>query len=143
LQDRPALAELLGALRAAADGTPVLVKVAPDLTDHALGELLDVCASYGVAGVIATNTTLSRDGVSGPSAAEAGGLSGRPLTERAREVVTFIAKRSELPVVGVGGIMTPDDAYRLFDAGASLVQLYTGLVYAGPALVRGIVRGCR
>ena len=144
LQDRGALAALLAALRGEAGGTPVLVKVAPDLTDYALGELLEVCAEHGVAGLIATNTTLSREGLAAADAglaAEAGGLSGRPLTERAREVVTFIAKRSELPVIGVGGIMTADDALRLFDAGASLVQLYTGLIYAGPALVRGIVRG--
>ena len=144
LQDRGALAALLAALRGEAGGTPVLVKVAPDLTDYALGELLEVCAEHGVAGLIATNTTLSREGLAAADAglaAAAGGLSGRPLTERAREVVTFIAKRSELPVIGVGGIMTADDALRLFDAGASLVQLYTGLIYAGPALVRRIVRG--
>src|SRR6266511_362387 len=120
--------------------------ISPDLTDHALGELLEVCASHGVAGVIATNTTLSRDGLApgdGLRGAQAGGLSGRPLAPRAREVVTFVSKRSELPVIGVGGILTPEDAWRLFDAGASLVQLYTGLVYAGPALVRRIVRGLR
>jgi len=146
LQDRAALDELLGALRAEAGTTPVLVKVAPDLTDHALGELLDVCTTRGVAGLIATNTTLSRDGLvpaDAALAAQAGGLSGRPLTERAREVVTFIAKRTELPVIGVGGILTPDDALRLFDAGASLVQLYTGLVYAGPGLARAISRATR
>jgi len=143
LQDRAALDELLGALRTEAGTTPVLVKVAPDLTDHALGELLDVCTTRGVAGLIATNTTLSRDGLAPADAAlaaQAGGLSGRPLTERAREVVTFVAKRTELPVIGVGGILTPDDALRLFDAGASLVQLYTGLIYSGPGLVRAISR---
>jgi dihydroorotate dehydrogenase len=143
LQDRTALDELLAALRAEAAATPVLVKVAPDLTDQALGELLEVCTARGVAGLIATNTTLSRDGLARADAGlagQAGGLSGRPLTERAREVVTFIAKHTELPVVGVGGILTPDDALRLFDAGASLVQLYTGLVYAGPGLVRAINR---
>jgi dihydroorotate dehydrogenase len=146
LQDRAALASLLGALRAEAGTTPVLVKVAPDLTDHALGELLDVCAAHGVAGLIATNTTLSRDGLApadGWYAAEPGGLSGRPLAERTREVVTFVAKRSELPVIGVGGILAPEDALRLVDAGASLVQLYTGLIYAGPGLVRRIVRALR
>jgi dihydroorotate dehydrogenase len=146
LQDREALDELLGALRAEAGTTPVLVKVAPDLTDHALGELVEVCTARGVAGLIATNTTLSRDGLAEADAAlatEAGGLSGRPLTERAREVVTFIAKRTELPVVGVGGVLVPEDALRLFDAGASLVQLYTGLVYAGPRLVKAISRACR
>jgi dihydroorotate dehydrogenase len=146
LQDRAALDALLAALRAEAGGTPILVKVAPDLTDHALGELIEVCTERGVAGLIATNTTLSRDGLADADAAltaEAGGLSGRPLTERAREVVTFIAKRTELPVIGVGGILTVDDALRLFDAGASLVQLYTGLVYAGPRLVRAISRAAR
>ncbi len=147
LQDRAALSTLLAALRDEAGTTPVLVKVAPDLTDHALGELLEVCAAHGVAGVIATNTTLARDGLAAGeatrAAGEAGGLSGRPLADRAREVVTFVAKRSELPVIGVGGIMAADDAVRLVDAGASLVQLYTGLVYGGPGLVREIVRACR
>jgi dihydroorotate dehydrogenase len=143
LQDRTQLGELLAALRAEAGATPVLVKVAPDLTDHALGELLDVCVEHGVAGVIATNTTLSRDGLADadtPRAGEAGGLSGRPLAQRALEVVTFLTKRADLPVIGVGGILAPEDALRLFDAGACLVQLYTGLIYAGPGLVPGIVR---
>jgi dihydroorotate dehydrogenase len=140
LQDRDHLAALLGALRAEAGGTPVLVKIAPDLTDQAIGEVLQVCTEYGAAGVIATNTTLSREGVAGPVAAEAGGLSGRPLAERAREVVAFVHKESDLPVIGVGGIVDPDDASRMFDAGASLVQLYTGFVYRGPALVRAISR---
>ena len=146
LQDRAALDELLGALRAAAGDTPVLVKVAPDLTDHALGELIEVCTGHGVAGLVATNTTLSRDGLAGSETglgAQAGGLSGRPLTERARAVVTFIAKRTELPVVGVGGILVPDDALRLLDAGASLVQLYTGFIYGGPGLVRAVVQASR
>jgi dihydroorotate dehydrogenase len=150
LQDRAALDELLAALVSeatalAAGGAPkpVLVKVAPDLTDAALGELLEVCADRGVAGLIATNTTLSRDGVAAAdaaAAAQAGGLSGRPLTERALEVVGFVAKRSPLPVIGVGGIMRPADAVRMTDAGAALVQLYTGFVYGGPGLVRGCVR---
>jgi dihydroorotate dehydrogenase len=101
-----------------------------------------VCASRGIAGVIATNTTLSRDGLLGADAArgtgEAGGLSGRPLAARSREVVAFVARESGLPVIGVGGVLDPDGALRLFDAGASLVQLYTGLVYRGPGLVRRI-----
>jgi dihydroorotate dehydrogenase len=146
LQDRDQLGALLGALRAEAGGTPLLVKIAPDLTDHAIGEVLDVCAEHGVAGLIATNTTLSRDGLcggGGARAGEAGGLSGRPLTRRALEVVTFVCKRTALPVVGVGGIMTPDDAERMFDAGASLIQLYSGLIYRGPGLVREIVEAVR
>jgi dihydroorotate dehydrogenase len=146
LQDRAALDELLGVLCAEAGDTPVLVKVAPDLTDHALGELVEVCVGHRVAGLVATNTTLSREGLAGTEAglgAEPGGLSGRPLTGRAREVVTFITKRTELPVIGVGGILTPEDAVRLFDAGASLVQLYTGLIYRGPGLVKAICHACR
>lgn len=155
LQDRALLSDLLAGLReTAADvvtrrgGTPkpLLVKIAPDLTDHAIGELLEVCADGGVAGLIATNTTLSRDGIAKadvPTGAQTGGLSGRPLAHRAREVVAFVARESELPVIGVGGIGCVDDALRMFDAGASLVQLYTGFVYQGPALVRAISRAAR
>jgi dihydroorotate dehydrogenase len=144
LQDRDHLDALLGALRAVGP-KPLLVKVAPDLTDAALGEVLEVCEKNDVAGLIATNTTLSRDGVAPADAgraAEAGGLSGAPLTARTRDVVRFVARETggRLPVVGVGGVMCPDDALRLRDAGASLVQIYTGLIYGGPALVRGCVR---
>ncbi len=142
LQDAPALASLLGAL---AGRTPVLVKIAPDLTEPAIAELLEVCLAHGAAGVIATNTTLARDGLAAadqPRATEAGGLSGRPLTERARKVVHFVHEETggALPIIGVGGITEPDDAARLFDAGASLVQLYTGFIYRGPALVRAVAR---
>jgi dihydroorotate dehydrogenase len=143
LQDRDQLAALLLALRAEAPEKPLLVKVAPDLSDAALGDALEVCLAHGVAGVIATNTTLARDGVAPADthhAAQAGGLSGAPLTARAYEVVRFVAAESRLPVIGVGGVMSPDDARRLVDAGASLVQLYTGLIYRGPALVRACVR---
>ncbi|MFI2275963.1 MULTISPECIES: quinone-dependent dihydroorotate dehydrogenase [Catenuloplanes] len=141
LQGREHLDELLGALVKEANGLPVLVKIAPDLTDDAIGEALQVCADTGVAGLIATNTTLARNGlapVDQPTAAETGGLSGRPVTARAREVVSFVHRQTggRLPIIGVGGIMTPDDAARMFDAGASLVQLYTGFIYGGPALVR-------
>nr|WP_219632711.1 quinone-dependent dihydroorotate dehydrogenase [Haloechinothrix aidingensis] len=152
LQDRGALAELLGELNAEAgrlarpgdrQRTPVLVKVAPDLTEDALAELLDVCSEHGVAGLIATNTTLARDGLHPAetrTGAEPGGLSGAPLAARAREVVRFLHHQSagEVPIIGVGGIADPDDALRMLDAGASLVQLYSGFVYSGPALVRGI-----
>ena len=136
LQDRAQLSALLAALRGETGTTPVLVKIAPDLTEHAIGEALEVCQEHGVAGVIATNTTVQHDG-------EQGGLSGRPLTGRSLEVVTFVAKHSELPVVGVGGIMSVDDALRMLDAGASLVQLYTGLIYHGPSLLHAIVRATR
>ena len=142
LQDKAHLAALLGTL---VGKTPVLVKIAPDLTEPAIAEVLDVCLAYGAAGIIATNTTLRRDGLAPPDqplAGEAGGLSGRPLTEQARKVVHFVHTETggRLPIIGVGGILDADDAARLFDAGAALVQLYTGFVYRGPALVRAVAR---
>ncbi len=144
LQDRAMLDELVGALQAESDGTPLLVKIAPDLTDAAITEVLHVCADHGVAGLIATNTTISRDGISlrdAALAAEAGGLSGRPLTKRAREVVGLVHREApDLPIIGVGGISSVDDAKRMLDAGASLLQLYTGFIFGGPPLVRSINR---
>jgi dihydroorotate dehydrogenase len=155
LQDRNLLSDLLAGLRAeaadlAGDGTPkpLLVKIAPDLTDHAIGELLEVCTARGVAGLIATNTTIARGGIgAGDLAAgwQSGGLSGRPLAARARQVVEFVHRETSgaLPVIGVGGIGSVTDAQRMLDAGASLVQLYTGFVYAGPWLVRSISKAAR
>ncbi|MEU8423848.1 quinone-dependent dihydroorotate dehydrogenase [Micromonospora sp. NPDC048835] len=142
LQDRAHLDALLGAL---VGEKPVLVKIAPDLTEAAIAELLEVCLARGAAGVIATNTTLSREGLAGVDVergAQAGGLSGRPLTGRARDVVAFVHRETggRLPIIGVGGVLEPDDAARMFDAGAALVQLYTGFIYRGPALVRAAVR---
>ena len=142
LQDAGPLAELLTAVVRAAD-VPVLVKVAPDLTEPALEQAVGVAVDSGVRGVIATNTTLSRDGVAAVdrvrAQAESGGLSGAPLTLRAREVVGQVRRWTDLPVIGVGGVLTGADAAALVDAGADLVQLYTGLVYAGPALVADAV----
>jgi len=145
LQDKSAIAALLGAL---VGKIPVLVKIAPDLSEPAIAELLEVCLAYGAAGVIATNTTLSRDGLEAadqPRATEAGGLSGRPLTERARKIVHFVHEETggRLPIIGVGGIVEADDAARMFDAGAALIQLYTGFIYRGPALVRAAAKARR
>lgn len=148
LQDKAPLQELLSALCSEATsltgtGTevPVLVKIAPDLTDDAIAEVLAVCADSGVAGIVATNTTLRRDHLAAKDARlayEAGGLSGAPLTVRAREVVKFVADHTNLPVIGVGGIMTPADGLALLDAGAALLQIYSGFIYRGPGLVQGL-----
>lgn len=156
LQDAGPLRELLRALRARAGelatargeaARPVLLKIAPDLTDAQVVEVVGIAREEGIAGLIATNTTISREGLKTPRAeVEAlgdGGISGRPLRKRALEVVSLIHRetRGALPVVGVGGIFDADDAWERIRAGASLVQLYTGFVYGGPARVRDINRG--
>jgi dihydroorotate dehydrogenase len=147
LQDAGTLANLISALVneawRLANGAlpvPIFVKVAPDLTEAALEEVIQVCAEAGAEGLIATNTTSGRDGIAAdqPLAAEAGGLSGAPLTRRARQVVRFLAERTTLPIIGVGGIMSRDDGQAMLDAGANLLQIYTGYVYAGPALVNDL-----
>jgi dihydroorotate dehydrogenase len=155
LQDRAYLDELLGALlaRAAdlADGAapkPLLVKIAPDLTDRAIDDVLQVCVDRGAAGLIATNTTLGRPGVhpaEAAAASQSGGLSGRPLAARSRAVVAHVHRHTggRLPIIGVGGVMRAEDALGLIDAGASLVQLCTGLVYHGPGLVRRVALALR
>lgn len=133
-----ALADEAAALSSAP--VPIFVKLAPDLTGSDLVETLAVLRDSAASGLIATNTTLSRDGLAPADrwlAVEAGGLSGRPLTAKALAFVESLADVG-LPVIGAGGIMAPADAARMFDAGAVLVQLYTGFVYEGPALVRGI-----
>ena len=124
---------------------PLLVKLAPDLTDDELEDALVAIVNAGVDGVIATNTTLSRQDVHSRLAGESGGLSGAPLTTRSRIMVAQIVQRTagRLPVIGVGGIMNPADAQAMLDAGACLVQVYTGLVYAGPGLVHRINKEIR
>lgn len=147
LQARDLLSELTGALVNAAreldpaDPVPIFVKLAPDLSAHDLAGLIEVCEETGVSGLVATNTTTAREFLH-PSelhlASQAGGLSGAPLTRKALRMVEATANRTQLPIMGVGGIMTPADAQAFFDAGALLVQLYTGFIFNGPALVRGI-----
>jgi dihydroorotate dehydrogenase len=142
LQDAGALRELITALKAETT-TPLLVKIAPDLTDSAIAELIEVCVGSGVDGLIATNTTLARDGLRGADTAragEAGGLSGRPLTLRSREVVAFVHRETggDLPIIGVGGISSPDDALAMMDAGASLIQIYSALIFQGAGLINRI-----
>ena len=121
---------------------PILVKVAPDLTEAALEEVVRVCTEAGAEGLIATNTTLARDGIPAdqPLAAEAGGLSGAPLTRRARQVVRFLADRTALPIIGVGGIMSRDDGQAMLDAGASCCRSTPASSTAVPALVADLNR---
>jgi len=121
---------------------PLLVKIAPDLTWSEIDDVLLSCSDAAVSGLIATNTTFSREGLTHPID-ESGGLSGAPLHRRAVEIVRYIATRTEgrLPIVGVGGVFSATDAIDFLLAGASLVQLYTGLIYRGPAIVREINRG--
>lgn len=123
--------------------TPIAVKIAPDLTPAAIDGIARILVRHGADGVIATNTTLSRDAVKGrPNADEAGGLSGRPLRAQATAVVARLAKALDgaLPIIGVGGIQCGADAKEKIDAGATLVQIYTGLIYRGPVLVAECAR---
>jgi dihydroorotate dehydrogenase len=151
LQEREALDHLLrgcvARLKEKAPGKGLVVKLAPDLTPEALDEAVDVAIAAGVAAIAATNTTLSRAGVEGhPHASEAGGLSGAPLTSRATEVIRRVAVRAagRVPVIGSGGVMSAEDAWEKLRAGATLVQVYTGFIYGGPAfpsqLNAGLVR---
>jgi len=171
LQDKAALDEILAALQEenelfvvrgssfAATATnnqprttnkkPILVKVAPDLSFEALDEILELVNPRRIAGIVATNTTVTRPETSDTRLRqaydEAGGLSGRPLRARSTEIVRHLHRQTKgtLPIIGVGGIFDEADAWEKITAGASLVQVYTGLVYEGPALARDIVRGLR
>jgi dihydroorotate dehydrogenase len=124
---------------------PILVKISPDLTLPEIDDALEAIINSQMDGVIATNTTLSRLGISSHLAAETGGLSGAPLFALSHKLVSYIHEKTQgkLPIIGVGGINSPQTAQAMLDAGASLVQLYTGLVYSGPGLARQIVRGLR
>ncbi len=145
LQARGALSDLLAAVAGQRSQggrrVPVLVKLAPDLNDEELDDALDAILAHGMDGVIATNTTISREGVNCPLAAETGGLSGRPLRERSTQMIREIYCRTggKLPIIGVGGIHDAASAREKLEAGASLVQVYTGLIYAGPGLVKQIL----
>jgi dihydroorotate dehydrogenase len=138
LQDRTALQELLGTIQSRnTSRRPLLLKIAPDLEWAAIEEILELCEEHQLSGIIATNTTIDHSSVP-PKRQQQGGLSGWPLQSRSTEIVRFIAKRTNLPIIAVGGIFDPASAKVKLDAGASLVQLYTGFIYEGPALVRKI-----
>ena len=140
LQEPAALSQLLRAIRDEnrKNPKPVLVKIAPDLSSNELEELMETCEQNGIAGIIATNTTLDHSSI--PSARDQeGGLSGAPLREKSTALVSNIAARSTIPVVASGGIFDAQSAREKFDAGAQLLQLYTGYIYRGPSLLREIM----
>jgi len=148
LQDKAALDEIFAALQSLnSTRKPILVKVAPDLTFEALDEILELVTPRNIAGIVATNTTIARPQTSDAKLqkiyAETGGLSGRPLRARSTEVVRHLYKQTKgkLPIIGVGGIFDADDAWEKITAGASLVQVYTGMVYEGPSVAQKIVTG--
>ncbi|REG94092.1 quinone-dependent dihydroorotate dehydrogenase [Flavobacterium aquicola] len=144
LQEKEPLTQLLQTLQnknlAMPKQKPVLLKIAPDLTDEQLLDIIDIVKDTKIAGVIATNTTISRTGLSSLNQTETGGLSGKPLTSRSTEVIRFLSEKSNkaFPIIGVGGIHSAEDALEKLEAGASLLQLYTGFIYEGPALVKDI-----
>ena len=144
LQDKEPLTNLLQTLKdlnlKKRTPKPLLLKIAPDLSELQLMDIIDIITSVKIDGVIATNTTLSREGLQSPHKTEIGGLSGKPLAERSTEVIRFLKEKSNnaFPIIGVGGIHSPQDALDKLNAGASLVQLYTGFVYEGPAVIKKI-----
>lgn len=144
LQDKEPLTDLLRTLQnknlQRPKQKPILLKIAPDLTDSQLLDIIDIVRDTKIAGVIATNTTISRDGLESENKSETGGLSGKPLTKRSTEVIRFLSQKSNkgFPIIGVGGIHSADDAIEKLEAGASLIQLYTGFIYEGPQLVKDI-----
>jgi dihydroorotate dehydrogenase len=151
LQDKSALDEILAALcelqKSGGRSPALLVKVAPDLSFEALDEILELASARNLSGIVATNTTIVRPETNDPTVkavfSETGGLSGRPLRERSTEMIRHIFKqtRGKLPIIGVGGIFSVDDAWEKITAGASLLQIYTALVYEGPGLPKKIVSG--
>jgi len=146
LQEKKPLMQLLDTLqrRNLKNGVsrPILLKIAPDLTNEQLDDIVEIVQQTGIAGIIATNTTISREGLTSKDQLknEVGGLSGKPLTKRSTEVISYLAKKSNggFPIIGVGGIHSPEDAIEKLQAGASLIQLYTGFIYEGPGLIKRI-----
>lgn len=144
LQDKEPLKDLLNTLQKKNEQKtspkPILLKIAPDLSDEQLIDIIEIVQETKIAGVIATNTTISREGLQSVNKNEMGGLSGKPLTKRSTEVIRFLSEKSNkaFPIIGVGGIHTAEDAIEKLEAGASLIQLYTGFIYEGPLLIKAI-----
>ncbi|HLW14326.1 MAG TPA: quinone-dependent dihydroorotate dehydrogenase [Flavobacteriaceae bacterium] len=144
LQDKEPLTKLLVALQQENNKKekrkPILLKIAPDLSDNQLLDIIDIVKVTSIDGIIATNTTIERKGLKSANKNEVGGLSGKPLTARSTEVIRFLHENSggSFPIIGVGGIHSAKDALEKLDAGASLIQLYTGFIYKGPKLIADI-----
>lgn len=144
LQDKEPLTKLLKVLKVENSKKdaqkPILLKIAPDLTDSQLLDIIDIVAETKIDGVIATNTTISREGLISENKKETGGLSGKPISNRSTEVIRFLAEKSNkaFPIIGVGGIHSAKDALDKIEAGADLIQLYTGFIYEGPKLIKEI-----
>lgn len=144
LQDKEPLTQLLKALQVLnfkkEQSKPILLKIAPDLSDDQLLDIIDIVKTTKIDGVISTNTTISREGLISDNKTEVGGLSGKPLTKRSTEVIRFLSEKSNkaFPIIGVGGIHSAEDALEKLEAGADLVQLYTGFIYEGPRLIKSI-----
>lgn len=144
LQDKEPLTQLLQTLQERnlnkPEPRPILLKIAPDLIDEQLLDIIDIVKTTGISGIIATNTTISREKLKSENQKESGGLSGKPLKDRSTEVIRFLSEKSgkAFPIIGVGGIHSPEDALEKLEAGASLVQIYTGFIYEGPGLVKKI-----
>ena len=144
LQEKEPLTNLLNTLQNEnakySKQKPILLKIAPDLSDEQLLDIIDIVKETKISGVIATNTTLSRDNLKSPNKNETGGLSGKPLTKRSTEVIRFLHQKSNgnFPIIGVGGIHSAEDALEKLNAGASLIQLFTGFIYEGPQLIKQI-----
>ena len=145
LQGKAALEALLEGVMEAnaalARALPIFLKIAPDLNDAELADIAEVASTAGLSAIVATNTTLSREGLKSPHRDEKGGLSGAPLFEKSTRVLARLAGQTDLPLIGVGGISSADEAYAKILAGASAVQLYTALVYGGISLADEITRG--
>jgi dihydroorotate dehydrogenase len=148
LQEKEPLKKLLGQVKALSNAKekpkPILLKIAPDLTAAQLDDIVEILKETNTDGVIATNTTISRDGLETPKEEiekiGAGGLSGKPVKEKSTEVIRYLRSRlgTSYPIIGVGGIMSPEDALEKMEAGADLIQIYTGFIYEGPGFIKAI-----
>lgn len=147
LQEKEPLTRLLNRLqeinRKKEKQKPILLKIAPDLTDSQLDDIIEIVQDTKISGLIATNTTIGRDNLKSKHQKETGGLSGKPLTQRSTEIIRYISQKTQnaFPIIGVGGIHSAEDALKKLEAGASLIQVYTGFIYEGPGLVKKICQG--